>query len=186
MADEPNNPVEEATGAAVAAPAAVPVVEAIPLPTGTVIPLGTTMPITGMAVQQVQVWQGQFPPPDAVERYEATMPGAFDRLMRMAERQQDAAIEAGGEARAYLRADTKRGHYLGFLVTVFAILGAIVCAYLGQPWVAAALVGVPVLSVAKALIDSTRAVPTAQIQVPVAAATAVEDKSEHEDEKKSE
>ena len=35
---------------------------------------------------EVQVWQGQFPPPDAVEKYEAVLPGAFDRIVAMAER----------------------------------------------------------------------------------------------------
>jgi uncharacterized membrane protein len=34
---------------------------------------------------QVQLWQGQFPPPDALERYEKLLPGAFNRMMVMAE-----------------------------------------------------------------------------------------------------
>jgi uncharacterized membrane protein len=119
------------------------------------IPLGAP----GFAVQQVQVWQGQFPPPEAIERYEAINPGTFDRLVTMAERQQQAVIESAAEARRFQRADNQRGQYLGFIVTVLAILGAVICGYLGLPWIAAALVGVPVLSVANALIESAKATP---------------------------
>jgi hypothetical protein len=39
------------------------------------------------AQQTMQVWQGQFPPPDAIERYEKVLPGCFDRLLKMAENQ---------------------------------------------------------------------------------------------------
>lgn len=124
-----------------------------PLPPG--VPLGAP----AFAVQQVQVWQGQFPPPEAIERYEAVRPGTFDRLVTMAETQQQAVIESAAEARRYQRADNQRGQYLGFAVTVLAIVGAIICAYFGQAWIAAALVGVPVLSVARSLVESARAAP---------------------------
>lgn len=121
-----------------------------------------------LRVQQTEVWQGQFPPPDAIERYEKVSSGSFDRLITMAEKQQDASIEGNREARRNLRADTQRGHYLGALIAVLAIAGAVYCAVIGQPWVAAALVGVPVLAVARALVESSRAKPLA-IQAKVAA-----------------
>ena len=128
------------------------------------IPVGVPFGAPAFAVQQVQVWQGQFPPPDAIERYEAVHPGTFGRLVTMAERQQQAVIESASEARRFQRADNQRGQYLGFLVTVLAIVGAVLCAFFGQPWIAAALVGVPVLSVAKALVDSARAAAGAPLQ----------------------
>lgn len=108
---------------------------------------------------QVQVWQGQFPPPEAIERYEQVMPGAFDRIVSMAERQQVSVIDATADVRKIMSRDTQRGHWLGWSVTVGSLLGAVVCAYLNQPVVAVALVAVPVMSVAKALIDSSRAKP---------------------------
>jgi uncharacterized membrane protein len=105
-------------------------------------------------VQQVQVWQGQFPPPEAIERYVAVQPDAFDRIIRMAERGQEATIQQSKVAMAFQAADVRRGHVLGTAITFTAILGAVGAAYLGQVMVALALVGVPVISVAKALIDS--------------------------------
>lgn len=87
------------------------------------------------------------------------MAGSFNRIMKMAERQQKAAIEAAAEVRGFQKKDIARGHWLGFGVTVAAILGAAICAYMRQPWVAGALVGVPVLSVAKALVESVKTTP---------------------------
>ena len=126
------------------------------------VPTGDMPGSPVFAIHQIQSWQGQFPPPDAIERYEAVSAGTFDRLITMAERQQRAMIEATAEARRFQRGDNQRGQCLGALVTVLAIIGAGVCAWLGEPWVAGALVGVPVLAVAKALVDSARrAVPGA-------------------------
>ena len=96
------------------------------------------------------------------------MPGAFNRLMVMAEKQQDASIAATTEARRAVIADTRRGHRLGFTVTLLAMVGAGGCAYLGQPWVAVTFLGVPVLSVANALINTAKAKPPTV--APVAAA----------------
>ena len=133
----------------------------------------------GFALQQVQVWQGQFPPPDAVERYEQVLPGAFDRIMTMAERQQEASIAGSAEARRYLREDSRRGHWLGWLVTVVALVCALVCAILGQPWVAGMLVAVPVMGVAKALVDSARTPSPPKLSARTPATTKPDRKPDH-------
>lgn len=124
------------------------------VPPGLVLPAG--LAASHVALQQIQVWQGQFPPPEAIERYEQVMPGAFDRLMKMAELQQAASISANSEARTLLSSDTRRGHWLGFSVTCAAMACALVCAIVREPWVAGIFLSVPVLSVAKALIDSAK------------------------------
>jgi uncharacterized membrane protein len=126
------------------------------------------------------VWQSPYPPPDAAERFEKLCPGAFNRMLTMAEKAQDASIEANKEARDNLKADTRRGHWLGWLATMGAIGGAAFCASIGQPWVAAALVGVPVLSVAKALVDATKAKST-PIVAQQAQPPAIPDQSENKE-----
>lgn len=108
-------------------------------------------------IQQVQVWQGQFPPPEAIERYVALQPDAFDRIIRMAEKGQDATIAASSQAMMLQATDTRRGQVLGFLVTAVAIAGAVALGIYGHAVVAGILVSVPVLSVANALIDSETA-----------------------------
>jgi Predicted membrane protein (DUF2335) len=118
----------------------------------------------------MQLWQGQFPPPEAIKQYEETLPGSFNRIIAMTERRLEAEIEAGKEGRAAQRGDVKRGHYLGSVITGAAMIGAGVCAFINQPWVAGAFLAVPVMSVSKALIDSVRT-PQPKLPIPVAPPT---------------
>lgn len=120
--------------------------------------LGPALGVQQIAALQLQVWQGQFPPPDAVEAYNRASPQAFDRMITMAEKLQDAQIELNSKGADAARADTRRGHYLGSTVTLSALAGAVACAWLNQPWVAAILCGVPVLSVANILVANARGV----------------------------
>jgi len=124
-------------------------------------PAGIQLPFPGMLpihqvqqVQQVQVWQGQFPPPEAIERYEVVHPGAFDRLIRMAERQQEATIASTQQAMTYQANDVRRGHILGAVVTLAAMAGSGFAALHGATAVAVVFLGVPVMTVAKAFLDS--------------------------------
>jgi uncharacterized membrane protein len=94
-----------------------------------------------------------------VERYEKICPAAFDRILSMAERLQAAQIEQGRTVAQFTQIDTKRGQWLGFLVAIGALLGAVASLALGSPWVAVAFLSVPVMAVAKALIDSAKASP---------------------------
>jgi uncharacterized membrane protein len=113
---------------------------------------------------QIQLRQGLFPP-DEMERYEKLLPGVFDRVIKMAEKAQSAQVAAINQAQDYTQRDTRRGHWLGFATAALAILGACACVGAaaifktgsGAYWVGALMVGVPVMAVAKALIDSARA-----------------------------
>jgi uncharacterized membrane protein len=98
-----------------------------------------------------------YPPPDAVERYEALLPGAFDRIIAMAEQLQAAQIEQSRRALDHQNENSRRGHWLGFATTVLAVAGAGFCAWIGRNWVAAAFLSVPAMAVAKALVDAAKA-----------------------------
>ena len=137
------------------------------------IPLGLIPQIQQQA--QVQLWQGQFPPPDAVQKYEEILPGSFNRMIRMAESLQEAQINDAKRAQDYTSADTKRGQWLGFSAVLASVLGAAACTIAaaithqsGGYWVAGALVGVPVMAVAKALVESART-PSAKDIIQAAA-----------------
>lgn len=120
-----------------------------------------TIPVPGLKqqkaqvrIQQMQSWQAPFPPPDALERYEKIVPGTWERLLKMAEQAQGAQIAAEERACNLERENSKRGHYLGFFATIMAMGSALTCVYAGHPVVASVFLSVPVMSVAKALIDS--------------------------------
>ena len=110
--------------------------------------------------QTLQVWQGQYPPPEAVEHYEKVLPGAFDRMIKMAEQLQAAQIDETRRAQTFAQADAKRGHWLGWSAAAFAMICAIASLAFGYPWVAAVFVSVPVMGVARALVESAKS-PTA-------------------------
>jgi len=109
-----------------------------------------------LEIEQTQVWHGQLPPPEAIERFEKILPGSFDRILKMAEKQQDAQIKNITQAQNYARNDIRRGHYLGFALSTIAIISAGWFVNEHSPIVAGLCLGVPVLAVAKALIDSAR------------------------------
>jgi hypothetical protein len=75
----------------------------------------------------------------------------------MAERLQAAQIKQTETAAQFAQVDTKRGHWLGFAVAIAALVAAIVSLLLDNPWVAGLCLSVPVMAVAKALIDSAKA-----------------------------
>lgn len=84
-------------------------------------------------------FQGPYPPPDMVAEYERHHPGFLSELLA---RTRDAQVhihrmderELSGQF-AYLN----RGQFLGFLVALSGIGGAVACAYLGQPAIGVAL-----------------------------------------------
>ncbi|MFT8355283.1 MAG: DUF2335 domain-containing protein, partial [Gluconobacter japonicus] len=130
--------------------------------------------LLGISRQQQQSWAAPVPPPEAAERFERLCPGAFDRMLTMAEKEQtvqselarkqvDTAAKMAEEqvllaqrAQNFLANDTKRGHWLGAAISAFAMIGSGIAAYCGQQLVALAFIGVPVMTVAIALINANK------------------------------
>jgi uncharacterized membrane protein len=125
------------------------------MPFPSVLGAGVQFTLPGI-IQQAQHWQGPYPPPDAIERYEAVLPGAFNRMIAMAEQLQAAQIEEARRVNEYTQRDSRRGLWLGWSTTVLAMIGAIGCLYFNSPWVAAAFLSVPVMAVARALVESAK------------------------------
>jgi uncharacterized membrane protein len=177
---QPTQPTNQASAGAPAAPDQ-PVAFQVPpgmagMPPGVTfspIGVGGATPIALQMIpqaQSVQLWQGQFPPPEAIERYEKVLPGAFDRIIAMAERLQAAQIDEGRHLRDFIRIENRRGQWFGFAVIFFALGCAVVALMLHYPWVSPAFLSVPVMAAAKALIDSAKAprslIATSQISPP--------------------
>ena len=120
-------------------------------------------------VESHQTYLGPIPPPEELHHYESVIPGAADRILRMAEaeslhrqRQEEVSIQANiaaqqrqiglveYQAKALSRSDLL-GQLLGFAVSIVSLSGCVYLAYRGQPWVASALVGLPLAGVIRAL-----------------------------------
>ena len=122
-------------------------------------PQASTKPTQGQT-QISTAWQGPLPPPEAVQKFDTIVEGGAERIFRMAEKEQQhriesetAALQVNVEAtRAEIQA-TQRGSWMGFLVSVLAIGGAIYTVSASAHWsVSVALVSVPVMGAVRALI----------------------------------
>lgn len=131
--------------------------------------------------QQVQVshqkiHHGPLPAPEDLQRYNELLPGAAERIVAMAEIEQRHRHEQESKAisselvtreilqgtekvriEGVMRSD-KRGQYLGAAVSILAISGAIYTAPT-QPYVAVALISLPILGIVKALRNSPTQLP---------------------------
>ena len=126
--------------------------------------LASGQPVTGASqtqltlpgiLQETQHWTGPYPPPKTVERYERVLPGSFNRIISMAEQLQAQQISQAYLVLRNTQRDNRRGHWLGFLTTILAMVCALGCLFLDYPWVALAFVSIPVMAIAKALVEST-------------------------------
>lgn len=113
--------------------------------------------------KQTQVsmqWSGPLPPPAALEHFERIIPGGADRILKMVEQEQAHRFDVEQKCtKASVSAHT-RGQLLGAVLCLAAIVAAVANSQLGGPWqVSVALVSVPVLGVAQALIRGRRPPP---------------------------
>ena len=104
-------------------------------------------------------FRGPLPPPDSLQRYEQICPGLADRIVALAEREaasrqkleQDNMRIAENDITAS-RAETRHGQDLAFWLSVIAFISAIVCACLGQPWVAGVIAGTTLVNVVSTIL----------------------------------
>ncbi len=77
-------------------------------------------------------FSGPLPPPELLERYNDALPGAAERIFKMAEKQQEHRQAIEKKVVFGNTSSQTRGNYLGFLVSMTAILGGIWLIYMGK------------------------------------------------------
>jgi uncharacterized membrane protein len=107
-------------------------------------------------LEGAQHWTGSFPPPEAAERYERVLRGSFARMITMAEELQAQQISQAYFVLRNTQQDNRRGQWLGFLTTILAMVCALGSLFLDYPWVGLAFASIPVMAVAKALVESVK------------------------------
>ncbi|WP_370868052.1 DUF2335 domain-containing protein [Phaeovulum sp.] len=102
-------------------------------------------------------WSGALPRPEDFAKFGEIVPDAPERILRMAEKEQEHRIALESLIVPANNKAGQRGQWLGAGISVLALVLAVVAVYIGAPWqVAVALVGVPVLSVARSLVTAFR------------------------------
>lgn len=111
----------------------------------------------------VEQYSGPIPPPDTMERYEALVPGAADRILRMAEREaehghalQRTTLGADIEARCEALAIERRGQLFALAVVVLSLGATVALALTGHEVPAAAVGGATLVSLATAFLGTRR------------------------------
>lgn len=102
-------------------------------------------------------WSGPLPPPAALEQFERSAPGAADRILGMAEREED---HRHNQEQAMLRSDAQarsRGQWMAFLVAFVIIVGGIWLIYKGKQWEGLVAVLTPLATIIGIFIYSTSA-----------------------------
>ena len=115
-----------------------------------------------------QHWMALLPPPEIMRHYNEIVPNAAERILAMAEKEaaarhaNDASAMANDtlhletardDARAY-RKEVRAGQAFTFIVVMLTITASVICAYIGQPWVAGVLGGSTLISVVNAMLNA--------------------------------
>lgn len=103
-------------------------------------------------------WSGPLPPPEALAKFNEVVPNGAERIMAMAEIEQRHRIDYETTGINASVTETRRGQWLGASISLIAIVGAIISIILEAHWaVSCALVGVPILGIIKAIVNSRHA-----------------------------
>jgi uncharacterized membrane protein len=110
---------------------------------------------SGQIVTASAQWAGPLPDPKSLSAFNAIIPDGAERIMRMTEKEQDHRIEFENSRLRLISEDTKRGHFIGLVISMAAIAAAVYTTLIGAHWsVSVALVGVPVLGIVRAIVGS--------------------------------
>lgn len=106
-------------------------------------------------VAQSQHWAGPLPPPAALAHFNEIIDNGAERIMKMVEQEQAHRIDHEKTVLIATINDTKRGHWIGGVICVLSIAGAVFTAYIGvHPAVSIALVGLPLATIIQSIIRS--------------------------------
>lgn len=89
---------------------------------------------------------GPLPSVETFREYGEVVADAPERILRMAEKEQDASHEFTRSAIGHEKTLVSQGQWMGFITMLVALLGGIGITLAGHPWVGAALVSPAVLT----------------------------------------
>jgi uncharacterized membrane protein len=102
-----------------------------------------------------QQWSGPLPPPGALQQFDQIIPDGANRIMGLIEREQAHRIDHESQALQAVKGDNKRGHYIGAVVCLLAVGGAIYTTYIQAYWpIPIAFVSLPVVAMIKAFMPN--------------------------------
>ncbi len=114
--------------------------------------------VPGQVIQHresLSIHSGPLPPPDILQQYEGILPGAAERIFKMAEKQSDhrQSLEKLAIIGDSKRAD--RGLTSGLIISLTALIIAGILIYTGHDWAGVALGSIDLVSLVSVFIYGT-------------------------------
>ena len=100
-----------------------------------------TLSVEQIIERKITAHQGPLPQWEDLEKYGQIIPNGADRIMTMAEKQQEHRMALETKAIGEQLSQSKRGQNFGLLIGLTAILGGVSCILLGHEWSGAFLGG---------------------------------------------
>lgn len=111
---------------------------------------------------RIAQFRGPLPPPAALERYDRLLPGAAERILRMAEQEQAAGHRFASDAVGVTAAETKRGQSFGLVAALAALGVTAYLGFLGHAFAASVVGGTTVVGLATVFAIGRRRAPTSR------------------------
>lgn len=96
----------------------------------------------------VSAYKGPIPSPEMLKGFESVAPGAAERILRMAEKEQDHRIEMDNRLSSYYVKAMGRGQLIGCSLVLLLIGVATVLALIGYPTLAGTIFAVTIIGIA--------------------------------------
>lgn len=93
-------------------------------------------------------YSGPLPPPQVLADYEKTLKGSADRILKMAEREQEARHRIDSEIIGNAAKQHKRGQYMGCTLVIVLASMAFTLGFLGHDWLSGMVFTGAIVSVA--------------------------------------
>ena len=107
-------------------------------------------------IQRTSVeFSGPLPPPEVLEKFDRIVPGAAERIIRMAEQQSEHRHRLESKVIGANTRDSLLGLIFGFLVSMGFLSAACLAFYTGYAWQATVLAAIDLVGLASAFIYGT-------------------------------
>lgn len=96
---------------------------------------------------QVSSFNGPIPHPETLKGYEEVLKGSADRIISMAEKEQQHRFDCENKIISEETARVKRGQQFGCFLITLLIVASAVFAYMGYPKITGTIVGITILGI---------------------------------------
>jgi uncharacterized membrane protein len=103
--------------------------------------ISTTLSVEQIIERKITAHQGPLPHWEDLEKYGQIIPNGADRIMSMAEKQQEHRMSLETKAISEQLSQSKRGQTFGLLIGLTALIGGVICIMTGHEWAGAFLGG---------------------------------------------